>query len=282
MPRNAVSRRKWVHMPTLEEYSKDFAEYFKFKRENGILECRMHYDNGPVVYSYQMHNAITRLWPVIGHDPENEVIIFTATGDEWIATYDHEAFAAYDHATTDEKYDVEIFDTMKIVEDLIYNIEVPIIVAFNGSGVHWEMGMFSDLAICTPDFVMRDDHVAVGAVAGDGMFLAMQHLLGYKRANYFTYFNQELTAQELLEYGLINEIVEPDKLLDRAWELARELMKVPRNTRRLTHALAFRPWQRAITDDFRLHVLAEMYKKNAENSPESFETNKEYKKRSEQ
>lgn len=276
MNKNFVSRRKWIDWPEFEEYSQWFSEYFKMKRKNGILEVRMHYDDSPVVYSYQMHNAITYLWSIIGHDKKNEVIIFTGTGDEWIATYDHGAFAEYDHAGTDEKYNVEIFDTMKIVEDLINDIEVPIIVAFNGSGVHWEMGMFSDLTLAVPEFVMRDDHVALGAVAGDGMFLAMQELIGYKRANAFTYFNQELTARQLLELGCINEIVPREKLLDRAWELAEELMKVPRNTRRLTHALAFRPWRRALCADFREHVLAEMYKKNAENSPESFENNKEY------
>lgn len=279
MARNFVSRRQWIDWPKFDEYKEWFKEYFILTRKDGILECRMHYDNGPVVYSYQMHNAITYLWSIIGHDKENEVIIFTGTGDEWIATYDHGAFAEFDDTTTDNKYNVEIFDTMKIVEDLINDIEVPIIVAFNGSGVHWEMGMFSDLTIAVPEFVMRDDHVALGAVAGDGMFLAMQELLGLKRANAFTYFNQELTAQELLDYGLINEIVPREKLLDRAWEMAYELMKVPRNTRRLTHSLAFRPWRRALTNDFREHVLSEMYKKNAENSPESFQDNKEYAKK---
>ena len=83
-----VTRRNWVHIPTLEEYSETFKEYFKFKRENGILEVRMHYDDGPVVWSYQMHKAIADLWTYIGQDLENEVIIFTATGDRWISLYD--------------------------------------------------------------------------------------------------------------------------------------------------------------------------------------------------
>lgn len=274
--RSAISRRVWVKTPTLEEYSEIFKEYFKFKRKDGILEVRMHYDDGHTVYSYQMHNAIMNLWSVIGHDKENEVIIFTATGDEWIATFDHEAFHEFDEMDTQTKYDVEIFDTMKIVEDFINDIEVPVIVAFNGSGIHWEMGMFSDLAICTPDFVMRDDHVALDSVPGDGMFLAMQHLLGYRRANYFTYFNQGLTAKELYDLGLINEIVERDKLLDRAWELAYDIMKKPRITRRVTHQLAMRPWQRALADDFRAHVYAEMYEKEADAAIETFEPNKDY------
>lgn len=57
MNKNFVSRRKWIDWPEFEEYSQWFSEYFKMKRKNGILEVRMHYDDGPVVYSYQMHNT---------------------------------------------------------------------------------------------------------------------------------------------------------------------------------------------------------------------------------
>jgi hypothetical protein len=47
--------------------------------------------------------------------------------------------------------------------------------------------------------------------------------------------------------------------MDRAWEIARQIMKSPRTTRRLTHEIAIRPWKRALQDDERVHVLCEMY-----------------------
>ena len=42
-------------VPKLEEYSERFKEFFLFKRENGILEVKMHTKGGPVKWSYQFH-----------------------------------------------------------------------------------------------------------------------------------------------------------------------------------------------------------------------------------
>ena len=188
-----ITKRNWVHVPTLEEYEKTFGEYFHFKRENGILEVRMHYENGPVVWSYQMHHAITELWTAIGHDRENEVLIFTATGDKWIAQYDEGSFHEFDTKPTSDRFNVQIYDTMKIVENFVNDVNIPTITAFNGPGLHWEMGIMSDIALCTPDFVIRDDHFLMppGHVPGDGMFMALQTLIGPKRAAAVEYMGVE-------------------------------------------------------------------------------------------
>ena len=61
-------------VPKLEEYSERFKDFFSFKRENGILEVKMHTNGGPVKWSYQFHHALSELWTVIGHDKENEVL----------------------------------------------------------------------------------------------------------------------------------------------------------------------------------------------------------------
>ena len=48
--------------------------------EDGILEVHMHTFDGPVHWSYQMHHAISELWTAVGHDTNNEVLIFTSHG----------------------------------------------------------------------------------------------------------------------------------------------------------------------------------------------------------
>ena len=73
------------------------------------------------------------------------------------------------------------------------------------------------------------------------------------------YMEPKIDAKTALEWGLIHEIVEHDKIIDRAWEIARHIMKTSRAVRRLTHEIAMRPWKRALQDDERVHVLAEMY-----------------------
>lgn len=103
----------YYRTPTLEEYSERFKVFFKFKRENGILEVRMHTNDGPVKWSYQFHHALAELWTVIGHDKENEVLILTGTDPSWINEWDTESFAEVEQSPdNDKRYDVQIYDTL--------------------------------------------------------------------------------------------------------------------------------------------------------------------------
>ena len=120
-------------VPELEEYAERFKEFFKFKRENGILEVQMHTKGGPVKWSYQMHHALAELWTVIGHDKKNEVLILTSSGDKWINEWDVESFKEVEQSPDDDqRYDVQIYDTLKIVENFVNDIEIPTIAAING------------------------------------------------------------------------------------------------------------------------------------------------------
>ena len=258
-----MAEQDYIHMPTLEEYSERFKRFFKFKRsEDGILEVRMHTFEGPTRWSYQMHHAISELWTAVGHDTKNEVLIFTATGDQWIFGVDADSFREVEESPDDvQRFNIQIYDTLKVVENFVNDIEIPTICALTGQGIHWEMAMMSDITLCTPDFVLQDDHFVHGGghVPGDGMNFSYRVCLGQKRAAYMAYMEPKIDAETALAWGLLNEIVEHDQLIPRAYEIARHIMKTGRAVRRLTHELVMRPWKRALQDDERVHVLAEMY-----------------------
>jgi enoyl-CoA hydratase/carnithine racemase len=82
---------------------------------------------------------------------------------------------------------------------------------------------------------------------------------------------QGIDAETCLKLGAVNEIVERDQILDRAWELARMIMKTNRSTRRLTHHICVRPWRELVEQNLRQHVYAEMYSFNLVKSAHDFE-----------
>ena len=82
---------------------------------------------------------------------------------------------------------------------------------------------------------------------------------------------QELTCEQCVELGLINEVVPRDQLVARAKEIAKGWMQYNRTCRRLQHMLAMRPWQRLLVNDFKTNVLAEMYNKALEKAPSGFD-----------
>ena len=252
--------REFPTMPRLEEYRKRFEECLVLERRQGVLLARMHTENGPVQWSPWMHRQLIDAWATIGCDLENEVVIVTATGDFWFAMHDRKAFADWDeNRDPDLRYD-GLRRPLKSVENFMYGIDVPTIGVINGPGPsHMNFGFLCDITLCAPDVVIRDHHFSGGMVPGDSIGLILQALLGTKRAAPLLYSLTEMTAAQALEYGLVNEILPREKLIDRAWAIGAEIMRQPRSTRRLTSLLVKRPMRRLMFEDYQQHVATEMY-----------------------
>ena len=74
-------------------------------------------------------------------------------------------------------------------------------------------------------------------VPGDGMHIVYPLLLGINRGRYFLMTGQTLDAAEAHRLGIVAEVLAPDKLLSRAWELAEDLTKKPGLLLRYTRLL---------------------------------------------
>src|SRR5215510_10519431 len=77
-----------VTRPHFEQYRDKYAKHFKMERRDGILQVQMHSDGGPLIFDLAVHNDWPQLWMDIGNDPDNEVLIFSGTGDKWIGGFD--------------------------------------------------------------------------------------------------------------------------------------------------------------------------------------------------
>ena len=88
--------------------------------------------------------------------------------------------------------------------------------------------------------------------------MALQALMGPKRAAYYIYAAKSISAPKALELRLVNEIFSREELLQRAWDLAHYIMKRPRYTRWATHNILSRHWKKAISEDFGFHMAHQM------------------------
>lgn len=258
-----MAKNNYVRMPTFEEYKERFRDHMVMERtEDGIIMVRLATKGDPVEWSYEMHNAMSELWTVIGHDKGNELLILTGTDPFWIGGRDGSSFHEVEQRNDPkERFDVGITDTTKIIENFVMNIDIPTIGVLNGRGFHWDAAVLCDITLSVPDFMFSDGHfqMNVGTVPGDGMTMLMQHFMGYKRANYMSYMSEAIDAKTAQEWGLITEVVEKEKIMDRAWEIARKIMSKDRIVRRLTHSIAVRPLKRRVLEEIQYHVTAEMY-----------------------
>ena len=257
--REREQRLGFVSRPRFEDYQEKYATYFNMERRNGILQVHMHTEGGPVIYGLPIHNAWSQLWLDIGNDPDNEVLIFSGTGDKWIAGFDPEmSKLPFHEMSADVFYDQIYADATKLLEAFIFNIDIPTIACINGSGLHTEFALLCDITLCAEHAELFDPHFKFNLVPGDGQGLTFQELMGLKRAAYFLYTSDTIDAQTAKELGLVNEVLPLDDLQPRAWEIAEKIMRKPRAIRRMTSAVLRRQWKQRLVQDLGFHIAHEL------------------------
>jgi enoyl-CoA hydratase/carnithine racemase len=252
----AIARRdrdlgNFIPGPSLGDYRSRFGSHFRLDRQDGILTIRTHSEEQSARWSRGLLNAWNLLLREVGADRDNEVVIITGTGESWLAGVEAGSFAQpmsqWDSDLVGEQYN----DGVKALERLVLDIDVPTIAAINGPGPRLELPLLCDLTLCAPEVVFGDGNFRAGSVPGDGMFLALSELAGPKRASYVVYTGQGIPAEEARQLGIVNEVLPRADLLPRALDLATQIMARPRTTRRLTHGIVSRVWQRRLVTELR-------------------------------
>ncbi|WP_040005271.1 enoyl-CoA hydratase/isomerase family protein [Fibrisoma limi] len=203
---------------------------------DGILEIRFTTNGGPIVFTGKDHTEFVEAFFQISRDRANKVVILTGTGDEWFAQIDGPSLG--DITNPREWYNTW-WEGQKVLQNLV-DINVPVIAAINGPAtVHSEYALTADVLLASENAYFQDfPHLTFGIVPGDGVQTVWAKALGDYRAKYFLYTQQKLSAQEARQLGLVAEVL-PDSaaLMNRAYEIARQLLTIPDLTRRFMRSV---------------------------------------------
>lgn len=101
----------------------------------------------------------------------------------------------------------------------------PIITAVNGPaiGLGATLALFGDIIYMARGGVIADTHVLAGIAAGDGGAAIWPWLVGMARAKEFLFTGKKIDAALAREIGLVNHVVDDDKLMSEAMTLAHRL-----------------------------------------------------------
>jgi enoyl-CoA hydratase/carnithine racemase len=239
--------------PRFEQYHDRYAN-IRLTREDGILLVTLHTNNGSFVWSALAHEELGYCFTDIGADRENKVVVLTGSGTDYCADIDAGSFKLSNPAD----WDLTFFDGRRLLNNLL-DIEVPVISAINGPvRIHPEIPVLSDIVIAADTAVFQDaPHFMSGIVPGDGAHIVWPNLLGDNRGRYFLLTGQELSAQQALDYGVVNEVVSSDRLLGRAMELARLVAAKPTLARRYTRVALTQRYKRLMNEGLTLGLAVE-------------------------
>jgi enoyl-CoA hydratase len=151
------------------------------------------------------------------------VIILTGSGEKsFVAGADIKEFASF---SIEEGKNLAA-QGQKRLFSLIETMNKPVIAAINGFalGGGLELAMSAHIRIASTNAKMGLPEVSLGVIPGYGGTQRLAQLVGRGKANEMVFSAGMIPAQDALTWGLVNHVVEPNELMQKAEEIALKII----------------------------------------------------------
>ncbi len=192
------------------------------QREGGVLSVTL---DRPKANAIDLATSRTmgETFKAFRDDPELRVAILSTAGDRFFsAGWDLKAAAAGD--AVDGDYGVGGFGGLQELRGL----NKPVIAAVNGMAVGggFELALSCDLILASEDATFALPEIRAGTLA-DAATVKLPKRMPYHVAMDLLLTGRWMDAAEAKHWGLVNEVLPKEKLMERVWELARLLESGP-------------------------------------------------------
>jgi len=159
----------------------------------------------------------------VREDPDLRCVVITGSGSCFCSGADFKATLQRgdDHHTLPHERSFAMYEPFLSVLD----IEVPVIGALNGHTVGGGLGLalMCDIRIGNLEAKFGGNFARLGLHSGLGITYLLPRVVGISRAAELLFTARIFLGEEALRMGLVSEAVEPDRVLPRAMEVAREI-----------------------------------------------------------
>jgi len=237
----------------------DYTEYqhLLFQRfDPGILLITINRPDVLNATNRRLHWELSRVWLDVADDEKTNVVIITGAGRAFSAGGDLDMIE-------DMKGNAKIIGGMlKEAGDIVYNMlncEKPIISAINGVavGAGLAVAFMADIPIASETMRITDGHIRLGVAAGDHAVILWPLLCGMAKAKYYLLTADFIDGKEAERIGLVALCTPPEKLMDKAFEVARKLASGPQQATRFTKR-ALNNWIKMFGPAFDASLAMEM------------------------
>jgi len=171
--------------------------------------------------------ALAATWREIAADDALRAVIVTGAGERvWCSGMDlKRTIPASQRLARGERVSEVEFEGLRSVATATlagFSIGKPTIAAVNGHarGGGFDFMLATDIRYAVPHATFALEEVALGLYPTGHATVLLPRQIGWVHASEILYTARPFSARKALEVGLINEIVEPDALLARAFETA--------------------------------------------------------------
>lgn len=205
------------HAPAPELGSK----YLRLEREGPLAWCIIDRPEAKNALTPAMYFGIQKAITLVTHDPDLHALIITGTGDSFAPGGDMGK-----ETDPNELKIGGILGSGVLPFKAIQNASVPVISAVNGhcQGGGFMIALLSDITVASEKAVFRVPELLRGFA--DSYFAAILTAhVGIARARDLMFTARKLSAQEVVEMGLIARLSKHDALRDTARNIARDVLQ---------------------------------------------------------
>ncbi|WP_417817983.1 carnitinyl-CoA dehydratase [Tritonibacter scottomollicae] len=194
----------------------------KTRREGAILEVTLDRPKANAI-DLQTSRLMGEAFQAFRDDDTLRVAIITGGGEKFFCP-GWDLKAAADGDAVDGNYGVGGFGGLQELREL----NKPVIAAVNGiaCGGGLELALSADMILAADHATFALPEIRSGTVA-DAASIKLPKRIPYHIAMELLLTGRWFDAEEANRWGLVNEIIPGDQLMDRAWELARLLASGP-------------------------------------------------------
>jgi 2-(1,2-epoxy-1,2-dihydrophenyl)acetyl-CoA isomerase len=126
----------------------------------------------------------------------------------------------------------------------------PVLAAVNGiaAGAGLALACAADVRIASTEARFVPGYARIGVIPDSGGTYFIPRLIGWSRAFDWIATSEEVSATRALEWGLVNDVVEPGELLEHTRAKARQYAEMPGNAIGLTKALLHQSWASTLSE----------------------------------
>ena len=186
---------------------------------DGIAVLRLDAPERRNALSIAMRDAISDILEAWATDERVRVVVLTAKGSTFCAGFDLKEFAEPDLART-------IRDSSRRYHLAVWQFPKPVIAAVNGPafGGGFDLCLLCDMRIATPTASFAHPEIKFGAPP---LFTPLQWIVGAGIARELCLTGRRVDATEAHRLGLVNTIVDQDRLEGEAMATARVMAEAP-------------------------------------------------------
>jgi 2-(1,2-epoxy-1,2-dihydrophenyl)acetyl-CoA isomerase len=141
----------------------------------------------------------------------------------------------------------------------LLDADKPVVAAVNGPAVGGglALALLADIVIASSTAYFMSGYSKLGALPDVGVLQTLPWAIGSLRAKEMIFLNRRYTAEEAVSIGLANRCVAPEKLMEEALAVARELADGPAQMLTMSKVLMKRAYEASVEDFFEREAMAQ-------------------------